>query len=38
MLTGRLDEAEQAVARAEKAGFRVNPKLKQDIEARKAPR
>jgi tetratricopeptide (TPR) repeat protein len=36
MLTGRLDEAEQALARAEKAGFAVNPQLKRDLEARKA--
>jgi tetratricopeptide (TPR) repeat protein len=38
LLTGRLDEAEKAVQKAERAGFRVNPQLKNDIEARKAQR
>lgn len=38
LLTGRLDEAEKAVQQAERAGFRVNPQLKNDIEARKAQR
>jgi tetratricopeptide (TPR) repeat protein len=38
MLSGRLDEAEKAVQQAERAGFRVNPQLKKDIEARKAQR
>jgi len=38
LLTGRFDEAEKAVGRAEKAGFKVNPQLKKDIEARKALR
>jgi len=32
---GRYDEAEKAVKAAEKAGFRVNPMLKEDIAARK---
>lgn len=36
LMTGRLDEAEQALARAEKAGFAVNPQLKRDLAARKA--
>jgi hypothetical protein len=38
MLSGRLDEAEGAVRRAEKAGFKVNAQLKKDIEAGKAQR
>jgi tetratricopeptide (TPR) repeat protein len=38
MLSGRLDEAEDAVRRAEKAGFKVNARLKKDIEAGKAQR
>jgi tetratricopeptide (TPR) repeat protein len=33
--TGRYDEAEKAVKAAEKAGFRVNPMLKEDIAAKK---
>ena len=33
--TGRYDEAEKAVKAAEKAGFRVNPMLKEDITAKK---
>jgi tetratricopeptide (TPR) repeat protein len=33
--TGRFTEAEQSVAAAEKAGFKVNPQLKQDIKDRK---
>jgi tetratricopeptide (TPR) repeat protein len=33
--TGRYEEAEKAVKAAEKAGFRVNPMLKEDITARK---
>lgn len=33
--TGRYDEAEKAVKAAEKAGFRVNPQLKQDIKDRR---
>jgi Flp pilus assembly protein TadD len=32
--TGRFDEAEKAVKAAEKAGFKVNPMLKDDIKAR----
>jgi Flp pilus assembly protein TadD len=33
--TGRYDEAEKAVKAAEKAGFRVNPMLKEDIVGKK---
>jgi tetratricopeptide (TPR) repeat protein len=33
--TGRYDEAEKAVKAAEKAGFRVNPMLKEDIASKK---
>ncbi len=33
--TGRFEEAEKAVKSAEKTGFKVNPMLKDDIEARK---
>jgi tetratricopeptide (TPR) repeat protein len=33
--TGRYDEADKAVKAAEKAGFRVNPMLKEDIAAKK---
>lgn len=36
MLTGRLEAAAQEVALAEKAGFKVPPGLKQDIERRRA--
>jgi predicted Zn-dependent protease len=36
MLTGRYDEAEREVALAEKAGFRVSPMFKQDLNTRKA--
>jgi tetratricopeptide (TPR) repeat protein len=35
LVTGRATEAESEVKAAEKAGFRVNPKLKEDIAARK---
>ena len=35
MLTGRLDEAEQAVKRAEKAGVPVNPRLREEIQKRR---
>ncbi|HEU4936063.1 MAG TPA: tetratricopeptide repeat protein [Vicinamibacterales bacterium] len=35
LVTGRATEAEAEVKTAEKAGFRVNPKLKDDIAARK---
>jgi tetratricopeptide (TPR) repeat protein len=31
MMTGRKKDAEQAIKSAERAGFRVNPKLKEDI-------
>ncbi len=31
MMTKRKKEAEEAVKSAEKAGFRVNPQLKEDI-------
>jgi tetratricopeptide (TPR) repeat protein len=34
MLTGRLDEARAEVKLAEKAGFKVNPKFKEDLEQR----
>jgi tetratricopeptide (TPR) repeat protein len=37
MLKGRLREAEEEIARAEKEGFRVNPRLKQDLAARNRP-
>ena len=33
--TGRIEEAEKSVKAAEKAGFKVNPMLKEDIAARK---
>ena len=32
-MTGRKQQAEDAVKQAEKAGFRVNPRLKSDIQA-----
>lgn len=35
MLTGRLEEAEKAMKAAEKAGFRVNPQFKADLEKRR---
>jgi Tfp pilus assembly protein PilF len=35
LTTGRIEEAEKAVNAAEKAGFRVNPALKEDIKAAK---
>ncbi|HET7218921.1 MAG TPA: tetratricopeptide repeat protein [Vicinamibacterales bacterium] len=35
MVTGRLDLADQEIAQAEKAGFKVNPKLKEDIKSRR---
>jgi tetratricopeptide (TPR) repeat protein len=38
MLTDRLAEAEAEVAKAEKAGFKVNPALRADIEKRKRAR
>jgi tetratricopeptide (TPR) repeat protein len=34
METGRLKDAEQSIKNAEKAGFRVNPRLKQDLKER----
>jgi Flp pilus assembly protein TadD len=34
-VTGRLPEAETEIKAAEKAGFRVNPRLKDDIAAAK---
>jgi tetratricopeptide (TPR) repeat protein len=37
LVTGRVAEAETEVKAAEKAGFRVNPKLKDDIAAKKRP-
>ena len=36
MLTRRFDAAAQEVALAEKAGFKVPPGLKQDLERRRA--
>jgi Tfp pilus assembly protein PilF len=36
MNTGRLNEAENAVKQAEKAGYKVHPQLKKDIAARKS--
>lgn len=36
LATGRLDEAERAMQRAEKAGVAVNPRLKDEIRRRKA--
>lgn len=36
LLTNRFDEAERHVKSAEKAGFRVNPDLKDEIKAKKA--
>ena len=35
LVTGRISEAEAAVKAAEKAGFKVNPRLKDDIAAAK---
>lgn len=35
MMTNRLDLAEQEIKAAEKAGFRVNPQLKQDVKNKK---
>jgi tetratricopeptide (TPR) repeat protein len=35
MLTNRLELAEQEIKAAEKAGFRVNPQLKQDVKNKK---
>jgi tetratricopeptide (TPR) repeat protein len=35
MLTGRLDEAEEAVKRAEKAGVPVNPRLREELQRRR---
>jgi tetratricopeptide (TPR) repeat protein len=34
--TGRFEEAEKAIKSAERAGFRVNPRLKEDIKQRKS--
>ena len=34
MLSGRLNQAEQEIALAEKAGFKVNPRLKEDLKRR----
>jgi len=36
-MSGRYEQAEEEVQAAEKAGFRVNPNLKDDIRKRKAP-
>ncbi|MEP6915225.1 MAG: tetratricopeptide repeat protein [Acidobacteriota bacterium] len=35
LVTGRLDEAEKAIAQAKKTGFKVNPQLEQDIKEKK---
>ena len=35
LVTGRIDEADTAVKTAEKAGFKANPRLKDDIAAAK---
>jgi Flp pilus assembly protein TadD len=35
MIRGRLDLADQEIALAEKAGFKVNPKLKDDLRSRR---
>jgi len=37
LMSGRYEQAEEEVQAAEKAGFRVNPNLKDDIRKRKAP-
>ena len=36
MMAGQFDESKAAIAKAEKAGYKVNPKLKEDLEARLA--
>ena len=36
MMTGRFPEAREAVEKAEKSGFAVNPKLKEELERRAA--
>jgi superkiller protein 3 len=36
LMTGQLEEAESAIRRAEKSGFRVNPNLKKDLKEAKA--
>lgn len=36
LLTGRYDEAEKAIQSAEHAGFKVNPKLKEDVRKKKS--
>jgi tetratricopeptide (TPR) repeat protein len=38
MMTQRFDEANAAIRTAEKAGFRVNPQLKEDLKKAAAPR
>jgi tetratricopeptide (TPR) repeat protein len=38
MQTGRLEEAEQSLKLAEKAGFRVNPQFKEDLKKKKSGR
>lgn len=38
MQTDRLDEAEQSLKLAEKAGFRVNPQFKEDLKKKKSGR
>jgi tetratricopeptide (TPR) repeat protein len=38
LLTGRLDQAEESMKQAERNGFKVNPRFKDDLEAAKAKR
>jgi tetratricopeptide (TPR) repeat protein len=38
MLSGRFDQADAAIKAAEKAGFKVNPQLKEDLKKASAPR
>ena len=35
MITGRYDQAEQEIALAEKSGFQVSPRLKEDLKSRR---
>lgn len=35
MMSGRLDEAHQELKLAEKSGFRINPRFKEDLESRR---
>ena len=36
LLTNRYDEAEKEVKAAERAGYNINPQLKEDIKKKKA--